>query len=284
MLPELFKIPGLGIPLATYGVLLATGFILALWITARLAARDGLPKNRAYDLGLYILAASLVGSKVLMIITEWSDYGGDWRRILSLDFLRSGGVFYGGFIAAVAASVILMRRWHLPWPKTADAFAPGIALGHAIGRLGCFSAGCCWGKPTTSWIGVKFTEKASELTGVPIDSALVPTQLIEAAANLLIFIFLLWLTKRRKFEGQIIYAYLMIYAVARFTIEFWRDDPRGQLLGLSTSQFISILMFAFGFIMTIYHWRRMRSQDIPTPGSLYAKRSADSKAEPVSNP
>jgi len=93
MLPELFKIPGLGIPLATYGVLLATGFILALWITARLAERDGLPKNRAYDLGLYILAASLVGSKVLMIITEWSDYGGDWRRILSLDFLRSGGVW-----------------------------------------------------------------------------------------------------------------------------------------------------------------------------------------------
>ena len=261
MFPELFKIPGLGIPLATYGVLLAIGFILALWMTARLAERDGLPKNRAYDLGLYILAASLIGSKLLMVITEWNDYGGDWRRILSFDFLRSGGVFYGGFIAAVLASVILMRRWHLPWRKTADAFAPGIALGHAIGRLGCFSAGCCWGKPTSSWIGVRFTEKASELTGVPIDSALVPTQLIEAAANLLIFAMLLWLTKRRKFEGQIIYAYLMIYSVTRFTIEFWRDDPRGSVLGLSTSQFISIVMFVVGFIMTLYHWRRMRIQD-----------------------
>jgi phosphatidylglycerol:prolipoprotein diacylglycerol transferase len=261
MLPELFRIPGLGIPLATYGVLLAIGFILALWLTARLAERDGLPKNRVYDLGLYILAASLIGSKVLMVITEWNDYGGDWKRVLSFDFLRSGGVFYGGFIAAVVASVILMRRWHLPWRKTADAFAPGVALGHAIGRLGCFSAGCCWGKPTTSWIGVRFTEKASELTGVPIDTALVPTQLIEAAANLLIFVFLLWLTKRRKFEGQIIYTYLMIYAVARFTIEFWRDDPRGTVFGLSTSQFISIVMFAFGFIMTVYHWRRMKIQD-----------------------
>ena len=261
MFPELFRIPGLGIPLATYGVLLAIGFILALWMTARLAERDGLPKNKVYDLGLYILAASLVGSKLLMVITEWNDYGGDWRRILSFDFLRSGGVFYGGFIAAVIASVILMRRWNLPWRKTADAFAPGIALGHAIGRLGCFSAGCCWGMPTTSWIGVRFTEKASELTGVPIDSALVPTQLIEAAANLLIFAFLLWLTKRRKFEGQIIYSYLMIYSVARFTIEFWRDDPRGTVFGLSTSQFISIVMFAFGFIMTLYHWRRMKIQD-----------------------
>jgi phosphatidylglycerol:prolipoprotein diacylglycerol transferase len=144
----------------------------------------------------------------------------------------------------------------LPWPKTADAFAPGIALGHAIGRLGCFSAGCCWGKPTTSWIGVHFTEKASELTGVPIDAALVPTQLIEALANLLIFIFLLWLTKRRKFEGQIIYAYLMIYSVVRFTIEFWRDDPRGSLLGLSTSQFIAILMFVFGLVMTLISRKR----------------------------
>jgi phosphatidylglycerol:prolipoprotein diacylglycerol transferase len=260
MFPELFRIPGLGIPLATYGVLLAIGFILALWMTARLAERDGLPKNRVYDLGLYILAASLVGSKLLMVITEWNDYGGDWRRILSFDFLRSGGVFYGGFIAAVIASVILMRRWNLPWRKTADAFAPGIAVGHAIGRLGCFSAGCCWGVPTTSWIGVRFTEKASELTGVPIDSALVPTQLIESAANLLIFAFLLWLTKRRKFEGQIIYSYLMIYSVARFIIEFWRDDPRGTVFGLSTSQFISIVMFAFGFIMTLYHWRRMKSK------------------------
>ena len=261
MFPELFRIPGLGIPLATYGVLLAIGFILALWMTARLAERDGLPKNKVYDLGLYILAASLVGSKLLMVITEWNDYGGDWRRILTFDFLRSGGVFYGGFIAAVIASVILMRRWNLPWRKTADAFAPGIALGHAIGRLGCFSAGCCWGVPTTSWIGVRFTEKASELTGVPVDSALVPTQLIEAAANLLIFAFLLWLTKRRKFEGQIIYSYLMIYSVARFTIEFWRDDPRGTVFGMSTSQFISIVMFVFGLIMTLYHWRRMKVQD-----------------------
>ena len=110
MFPELFKIPGLGIPLATYGVLLAIGFILALWLAARLAARDGLPKQRIYDLGLYVLAAGLVGSKALMVITEWNDYGGDWRRMLSVDFLRSGGVFYGGLLAAVAASVIFMLR------------------------------------------------------------------------------------------------------------------------------------------------------------------------------
>jgi phosphatidylglycerol---prolipoprotein diacylglyceryl transferase len=260
MFPELFKIPWLGIPIATYGVLLAIGFIAALWLIAQLAARDGLPKDRIYDLGLYILACSLIGSKLLMVITEWNDYRGDWHRVFSFDLWRSGGVYYGGFLIALLVSVILMRKWHLPWRKTADAFAPGVALGHAIGRLGCFSAGCCWGKPTTSWIGVRFTEKASELTGVPIDSALVPTQLIEAAVNFAIFGFLMWLRKRRAFEGQIIYSYLMIYGVARFTIEFWRDDPRGQVFGLSTSQFISAIMFVFGLVMTLYYWRQRSNQ------------------------
>ena len=136
MFPELFRIPGLGIPIATYGVLLAIGFIAALWLTAQLAARDGLPKDRIYDLGLYILAASLIGSKLLMVITEWSDYRGEWRRVLSFDLWRSGGVFYGGFLIALLVSVILMRKWHLPWRKTSDAFAPGVALGHAIGASG----------------------------------------------------------------------------------------------------------------------------------------------------
>src|SRR5438128_2558489 len=109
-------------------------------------------------------------------------------------------------------------------------------------------------------LAVSFTAKASELTGVPIDSALVPTQLIEAAANLAIFGFLMWLRKRRAFDGQIIYSYLMIYGVTRFTIEFWRDDPRGQVFGLSTSQFISVIMFVLGLVMTLYYWRRLNQR------------------------
>jgi phosphatidylglycerol:prolipoprotein diacylglycerol transferase len=256
MLPELFRIPGLDLPISTYGLLLAISFLLALWLTAKLAAADGLPKNKVYDLGLYILAASLVGSKLLMVVTEWDEFKGDWSKLLSFDFLRSGGVFFGGFLAAVFASVLLMRRYKLPWRQTADAFAPGIAIGHAIGRLGCFSAGCCWGKPTASWIGVRFPEKASELTGVPFDTPLVPTQLIEAVANLLIFLFLLWLWKRRAFYGQIIYTYMMVYSVTRFIIEIWRDDPRGALLGLSTSQLISVVLFFLSLALTIYQRRR----------------------------
>jgi phosphatidylglycerol:prolipoprotein diacylglycerol transferase len=272
MFPEIYRIPGLGVPIATYGVLLAIGFLLALWVAGRLAARDGLPKSRIYDLGLYILAAALVGSKILMLFTDPE------AEAFSFDFLRSGGVFYGGFVAALLVSVFLMRRYKLPWRKTADAFAPGIALGHSIGRLGCFSAGCCWGKPTDSWLGVHFTDRAGELTGVPTDVALIPTQLIEAVANLVIFGFLLWLWKRRRFEGQVIYAYLIVYSITRFTIEFWRDDPRGQVLGLSTSQFISLILFTLGLLLTVYNWRRGETGG----GHVEQKRGTESNPEPDS--
>lgn len=262
MFPELFRIPWLDIPLSTYGLLLAVAFLLSLWLAARLAGADGLPRHKVYDLGLYILASGLIGSKLLMIVTEWGEFGFTWRRVFSLDLLQSGGVFFGGFLAAVAVSIFLVRRWNLPWRKTADAFAPAIAFGHAIGRLGCFSAGCCWGKPTASWIGVRFSEKASEITGVPSDVALIPTQLIEAVANLMIFGALLWVRKRRAFDGQAFFAYLIIYSIVRFTIEFWRDDPRGEVLGLSTSQFISILMFPAGLGLMLYYRRKSLAERV----------------------
>jgi phosphatidylglycerol:prolipoprotein diacylglycerol transferase len=271
MFPELFKIPFVGLRVYTYGVLLSVAFIVGLWLIARLASRDGLPKQKVFDLGLYILASALIGAKVLMVITEWGEYRGDLKRIFKLDVLTSGGVYFGGFLIAIVVSVILMRRWRLPWRKTADAFAPGIALGHTIGRLGCFSAGCCWGKPTTSWIGVKFTERASELTGVPIDSALVPTQLIEAGANLLIFVALLWMTRRRAFEGQIIFAYLMLYSVVRFTIEFWRDDPRGHVLWFSTSQAIALVLFPVSLALALYFRRRSTAARLTHGNSLPAQ-------------
>ncbi|MGH9764030.1 MAG: prolipoprotein diacylglyceryl transferase, partial [Blastocatellia bacterium] len=267
MLPELFKIPLLNIPLSTYGLLLAIAFITALYVIARLAERDGLPKNRIYDLGLYVLASALDCAKVLMIFTEPEDFG-DFKQIFSLDFWRSGGVYFGGVIIALIVSIVLMRRWHLPWRKTADAFAPGIALGHAIGRLGCFSAGCCWGKPTTSFIGVRFTEQAHELTGVPINAALVPTQLIEAAANLAIFGILIWVRRKRAFDGQVIFAYAMLYSVVRFTVEFWRDDPRGTVLGISTSQFISLLLFPASLALMWYYWRRNQSKQVSDQRSV----------------
>src|SRR5262245_56302743 len=168
MFPELFKIPYLNFTFNTYGFLLALAFIGGLYVMGRLAVQDGLEKQKVYDLGLWVLAASLVGSKLLMVVTEWDSYYRDNPgQILTLDFFRSGGVFYGGFIGAVIASLIVMKVYKLPWWRTADAFAPGVALGQMIGRMGCFSAGCCCGRPTTAFYGVHFSEKGHEITGVP---------------------------------------------------------------------------------------------------------------------
>ena len=259
MYPEIFRIGNF--PINTYGVLLAAAFLAALLTAARLAARDGLPRERVYDLGLWMLLAAIVGSKVLMLFTE-PEYREDPSRLISLDFLRSGGVFYGGFVAAVVAGYFLIRRYKLPWWKTADAFAPGIALGNALGRQGCFAAGCCWGKPTAMPWGVEFTEAGHEVTGVPLGVHLHPTQLYESFGALLIFFFLLWLHRRKRFSGQVILFYALLYAVMRFTIEFFRDDPRGDILGLttltgiSTSQMLSLIIGVTGLIFLILRWRR----------------------------
>ncbi len=283
MFPELFKIPYTNFSFNTYGFLLAVAFVAGLLLMARLAARDGLDRQKVYDLGLWVLAASLIGSKALMVMAEWDVYYRDNpRQIFTLDFFRSGGVYYGGFIGAVIASVIVMRYYKLPWWRTADSFAPGIILGQAIGRLGCFSAGCCWGKPTAGWFGVHFSEKGHEITGVPTIVShlsdrvqqnvwaerladlggiaaplnLHPTQIYEAGAALLILAVLLLIHRRRRFEGQVILAYSMLYSVARFIIEYWRDDPRGEIFGMSTSQFIAVIIFVGALATFIYRLRK----------------------------
>jgi phosphatidylglycerol---prolipoprotein diacylglyceryl transferase len=258
MYPELFRIGNF--PINTYGLLLALSFLGALIVAARLAARDGLPRERIYDLGLWMLLAALIGSKVLMLWTE-PIYRENPAQLLSLDFLRSGGVFYGGFLGAVITGYFLIKRYGLPWWKTADAFAPGIALGQAIGRQGCFAAGCCWGKATALPWGVQFTEAGHEVTGVPIDVHLHPTQLYESFAALAIFVFLMWLHRQKKFSGQVILFYGLLYAIARFAIEFFRDDPRGDVLGLtsmtglSTSQLLSLIVGIAAIVMLVIKWR-----------------------------
>lgn len=259
MYPELFRIGGF--PVNTYGVLLAVGLLLALMVAARLAARDGLPKDRIYDLGLWTIIGGLLGSKILMVFTEEN------VNFFSLDFLRSGGVYYGGFLGGFLTLAFLIRYYKLSFWKVADAFAPGVALGQFFGRQGCFSAGCCWGKATHLPWGVHFTPHAHETTGVPIygpdgaDLFLHPTQLYESFAMLAVFGLLVWLHRRKRFDGQVLIAYGIIYALVRFTIEFVRDDPRGDLFGLttmtglSTSQIISLIVAAGAIFFMIYRLR-----------------------------
>jgi phosphatidylglycerol:prolipoprotein diacylglycerol transferase len=274
MYPEIFHIGSF--PVNTYGVFLALAFLCAILITVKLAARDGLPREKIYDLCLWMLLSSLIGSKILMLFTEPEYRDHPWQ-LLSLDFLRSGGVFYGGLIGAILSGYFLMRRYKLPWWKTADACAPGIAIGNFFGRQGCFAAGCCWGKPTTLPWGVKFTELGHEITGVPIDVPLHPTQLYESFAMLIVFFFLFWLHKRRRFDGQVILLYALLYSIVRFAIELLRDDPRGDifglttLTGLSTSQLISIIVGTAALVLLIRGWRKATAT---TPG-LTATKAAN---------
>lgn len=271
MYPELFRIGNF--PINTYGVFLAIAFLAAILITVRLAERDGLPRQQVYDLSLWMLLAGLAGSKILMLFTE-PDYRENPLLLVSLDFLRSGGVFYGGLIGAVVAGYLLMRRYQLPWWKTADAFAPGLALGSFFGRQGCFAAGCCWGEPTTLPWGVRFTELGHQITGVPTGIHLHPTQLYESFAMLLVFLFLFRLHRRKRFSGQVILAYALLYSAIRFAIEFVRDDPRGDILGLttltglSTSQLISIVIGISALVALIV--RRRRAQQIEEADALVA--------------
>ncbi|CAN5365666.1 prolipoprotein diacylglyceryl transferase [soil metagenome] len=259
MYPELFRIGTF--PVTTYGIFLAVGMLLGLMAASRLGKRDGLPRERIYDMGLWVLVGGLLGSKLLMILVEPD------VQIFTLDFLRSGGVVYGGILGGFLAVVILVRYYKLPFWKVADAFAPGVALGQAFGRQGCFSAGCCWGKETTSAIGVHFTELGHEYTGVPIygpdhsDLFLYPTQLIESFTMLAVFGVLVWLHRRKKFDGQVLIAYGIIYSIVRFSIEFIRDDPRGDLwgmtslTGLSTSQLASLLVLVVAIVFLIWRLR-----------------------------
>ncbi|HLA09173.1 MAG TPA: prolipoprotein diacylglyceryl transferase [Pyrinomonadaceae bacterium] len=268
MYPELFRIGDF--PINTYGVFLALAFLCAILLTVKLAERNGLPRERIYDLCLWILLASLIGSKILMLGTE-PEYRENPLQLISLDFLRSGGVFYGGLLGAVLAAYFLMRHYGLPWWTTADACAPGIALGNFFGRQGCFAAGCCWGKPTDLPWGVKFSELGHQITGVPIDQHLHPTQLYESFAMLIVFFGLLWLHGHKRFNGQVILLYAVLYALVRFLVEFVRDDPRGDILGLttltglSTSQLLSIVIGLAALVVLVVRWRRsLRSSKKPT--------------------
>ncbi len=236
----------------TYGVLLAAAYLLGLKLAMVRAQARGLDANRVLDLGIYIIISALVGAKLLLLITDFRSFTADPRELLTL--ARSGGVFYGGLILAVAVALWYIRRIGLPLWTTCDVFAPGIALGHVIGRFGCFFAGCCFGRETTVPWAITFTDPfAAANVGTPLNIPLHPTQLYEAGAELLILVFLLATEKRgRPYAGRTFWLYMLLYAISRFIIEFYRGDDRGMVGIFSTSQFISILLAPLAVVMLVY--------------------------------
>jgi phosphatidylglycerol---prolipoprotein diacylglyceryl transferase len=248
--PKLFSIGSFYLP--TYGVMVALAFLAGLAITVKLARRSGLNPELITNLAVYVALSGMLGAKVLMIVFDWNRYMANPGDIFSLATLQAAGVFQGGLILALVTAFFYMRHQALPPLATSDAFAPGLALGHAIGKIGCFAAGCCWGIETKLPWAVKFHDPAAyALTGVPLEIALHPAQLYEAGAEALIFGFLYWRFARPHAPGQIIGLYLVVSSVTRFFIEFTRNHEQALPFGLpfSITQWIAIVLAFAGAVL-----------------------------------
>jgi phosphatidylglycerol:prolipoprotein diacylglycerol transferase len=241
-------------PIHTYGVLLALGFAAALFTAIALGKEAGIGSDDIGDICLVALITGLVGGRLLFVAVEWDQFAGDLPSIL---LRRDGFVFFGGLLLAIPSTILFVKRRGLALPVVADMMAPAVALGHSIGRLGCFAQGCCHGGPC-EW-GVTFppdSPASIAFGGIPVH----PTQIYESLVLLLLFGSLLKFRGSKPFAGAVFLVYLASYAVIRFGIELLRADDRGfYAVGLSVSQWISIAVF----LATLIAYRRLK----PSPSS-----------------
>ncbi len=264
MFPILFKIPEWfpllgGRALHVYGLMTAIGFMSGLFWVRYEAKRVDLNPEKLMDLFFAIVLASVVGARLLFVFVSVNNW---WEDPLVFFRIWEGGlVFYGGLIGAVLTSVWTIHRHRLPFFRVADVFAPGIALGHAFGRLGCLAAGCCYGRPAPlgSWLSVIFpeTEYSIAPSGIPLYS----TQLMESFGLFCIFLFLFFFRKRKKFNGEVFLLYLILYPFLRIVMETFRGDKiRGVFWGgsVSTSQLISLIWIVVALIVWCSLLRRKK--------------------------
>lgn len=272
MFPRLLTTPYY--TLHTFGVFLAAAYMTSLWWLVRSGRRKGLDPDELSSLGLWAIAGAFVGAKALMVVRTFSDYAANPSAFLSSSFLTSAGDFYGGFIGGVLASVWFFARHPTLsfWPL-ADLCAPAIALGQAIGRIGCLMAGDDYGSPSGLPWAVTFTDPdAALIGGAPLGVPLHPVQVYESVGCLAIFGLLLWLARRTTFDGQILLAYSVLYAIMRFLLEYLRGDvDRGFVFGglLSTSQFIAVAIVLLSLLVLP---RRLRAPLAVAPSRPKGRR------------
>jgi phosphatidylglycerol---prolipoprotein diacylglyceryl transferase len=255
MHPILFEIPRIEfgnwfigpVPIRLYGMMIGIGFLLGIYLASRQGKKEGIDPDRILDMGVYLLLAAIVGSRLLYVLTNISEFSANPFEAFAI--WKGGLVFYGGLLAAVPVGIWYVKKHKLPIWKTADVIAPYAALGHAFGRIGCFFAGCCYGSPCHGPICITFNDPHSL---APLGVPLYPTQLMESGGEFLIFGILLILRHYKKYDGQLFWFYPLFYSVLRFTIEFFRGDAvRGVYFGgmVSTSQIIAVFMFVFSLFM-----------------------------------
>lgn len=244
------------IPIHTYGFLIAIGFLVAVYVIKKLAARSRLSVDSVLDLVFWSFLIGFVGARLLFIITRWETYQSDLLGIFRV--WEGGLVFYGGPLAVVPFVFWFARKRKLPFWKTGDVLLPGLTIAHAFGRFGCLAAGCCYGRPTGGDWGIKLDSDLVDraLRGIYLH----PTQLYEAAALGILFAGLLWVFKHKKFDGQVVFTYFIGYPIIRSVVEVFRGDLiRGFVIDdvLSTSQFISILVFVAALVALIVRLRNL---------------------------
>jgi len=253
MSPILFRLGSLSV--YAYGFFLALGFVVGLILAVLKTQKEGVPFEHVANLFFYTVLSAILGSRLLFILVNVDLYR---QNPLQMFKIWEGGlVFYGGLILAVAVSIGYMRWHRLPLWNFADLFSPSIAIGLFFGRLGCFFAGCCYGKETSLPWGVVFTDPNSL---APLHVLLHPVQLYEAGGNLALFFFLKWREKKKAFDGQIFWLLILLYAMIRFFVEMVRGDPRGSFFYglLSTSQGIGIFLGILSLFMLFYLRKKQR--------------------------
>lgn len=255
MFPFLFESTSLRVQ--SYGFFIALGYFAALLFSRRRARKAGISPASFSDLCFIALFSGVVGARALFVLTNFSHFRE--RPMEIFNFWSGGLVFFGGFLVALPLCLLYIRRKRLPALKTLDLLAPPLALGHAIGRIGCFAAGCCHGAYCEYPWGLQFHSTLVEpaLRGLPLH----PTQLYESMGLFILTGILLLREKRKTFVGETAGLYLMAYGALRFFIEIFRGDSiRGSIpeLGLSTSQTIAVLIFFGGLLLLASRFRRVR--------------------------
>ena len=260
-----------------YGLLIAMGFWVSMLYARRQAARENEDPEKVQDMAFWLLLFGLMGARFIFILTRWDVYMQNPLKILT--FWEGGFVFYGGFIGAAFTLIYYTTVHKLPFFKYADLLIPFLAMAHAVGRLGCLMAGCCFGEPTEMAWGIQFPSgsachvqhlRLGDVGANDPSLAVHPTQLYEAVAELIMFFYLSWLRMRKRFHGQVLLAWLIGYPIIRSVIEMYRGDKiRGiyKLIeadwfpAMSTSQYISILV-ALSAVGTWLYLRRTHAKPL----------------------
>ena len=235
-----------GVKIYAYGVFVALGFLAAIGVAGHEISRKGLDRERFYDMAFWVVLSAIAGARLFHVLVYWDFYARTPAEILKL--WNGGLVYYGGLLAAIAASLLFLRHHRIPFLPVADAAALGIPLGIAFGRIGCTFAGCCYGKPTTVPWGIVFTDPASL---APLHVPLHPTQSYESLAALAIFGVLYVTRDRFRTPGMRFWTMLILYGAARSFIELFRDDPRGFVGPFSESQVVSALLVLYAVVSIV---------------------------------